>query len=158
LANGLFTVRAIISSRHRSYLFRVESAQTTAARGDWKRITTMSTTLRLPTLARAATLSLALALPALAGFAGAAHADDEYGTGHEALVQQAARSAPSFGTAIGLAIGQPQAQAVARNAGQYVQVRTDASSPTVQQDLLGTGGQQDNLARETFHPGSGTDW
>jgi hypothetical protein len=114
----------------------------------------MLTTLRLT---RAATLSLALALPALAGFAGAAHADDEYGTGHEALVQQAARSAPSFGTAIGLAIGQPQAQAIARNS-QNVPVRSDVSAPSVKQDLLGTGGQQDNIARETFHPGSGTDW
>ena len=117
----------------------------------------MSTTLRIATLARAATLSLALALPAVAGLAGAARADDEYGTGHERLVTQAAQSAPSFGTAIGLAIGQPQAQAVARNAWQNVQVRSDVS-PSVKQDLLGTGGPQDNLAREAFHPGSGTDW
>ncbi|HKW55588.1 MAG TPA: hypothetical protein VJO12_17995 [Stellaceae bacterium] len=112
----------------------------------------MSTTINLATLARAATLSLALALPAVA-----AYADDEYGTGHERLVQQAARSAPSFGTAIGLAIGQPQAQAIARNS-QNVPVRSDVSAPSVKQDLLGTGGEQDNIARETFHPGSGTDW
>lgn len=112
----------------------------------------MSTNLRIATLARAATLSLALALPAVA------HADDEYGTGHERLVTQSAQSAPSFGTAVGLAIGQPQAQAVARNAWQGVQVRSDVSAPTVKQDLLGTGGQQDEVARETFHPGSGTDW
>ena len=114
----------------------------------------MSTTLRLT---RAATLSLALALPALAGFAGAAHADDEYGTGHERLVTQSAQSAPSFGTAVGLALGQPQAQETARNS-QNVPVRTDVSAPSGKQDLLGTGGQQDNIARETFHPGSGTDW
>jgi hypothetical protein len=114
----------------------------------------MSTTLRLT---RAATLSLALALPALAGFAGAAHADDEYGTGHERLVTQSAQSAPSFGTAVGLALGQPQAQAIARNS-QNVPVRSDVSATSVRQDLLGTGGQQDNVARETFHPGSGTDW
>lgn len=25
-------------------------------------------------------------------------------------------------------------------------------------DLVGQGGQQDRLARETHHPGSGTDW
>jgi hypothetical protein len=116
----------------------------------------MSTNRKIATLARAATLSLALALPALAGFAGAAHADDEYGTGHERIVTQSAQSAPSFGTAIGLAAGQPQAQALARNAWQ--DVRSDVSAPTVKQDLLGTGGQQDELARETFHPGSGTDW
>ena len=117
----------------------------------------MSTNLGIATLARAATLSLAIALPALAGFAGAAHADDEYGTGHERLVTQSAQSAPSFGTAIGLATGRPHAQALARNAWPNVQVRSDVS-PSVKLDLLGTGGQQDELARETFHPGSGTDW
>ena len=116
----------------------------------------MSTNLGIATLARAATLSLALALPAVVGFAGAAHADDEYGTRHERLVMQSAQSAPSFGTAIGLATGQPQAQALARNAWQSV--RSDVSAPSIRQDLLGTGGQQDNVARETFHPGSGTDW
>ena len=68
---------------------------------------------------------------------------------------QPAESAPSFGTAIGLATGQPQAQALARNAWQSV--RSDVSPP-VKQDLLGTGGPQDVLARESFHPGSGTDW
>jgi hypothetical protein len=117
----------------------------------------MSTNLGIATLARAATLSLALALPAVAGFAGAAHADDEYGIGHERLVTQSAQSAPSFGAAIGLATGQPQAQAIARNS-QNVPVRSDVSAPSIKQDLLGTGGEQDNLVRETFHPGSGTDW
>jgi hypothetical protein len=120
----------------------------------------MSNNFRLASLTRAATLALALAVPAVAGFAGAAHADDEYGTGHEALVQQAARSAPSVGTAFALATGRAsRTEAVAGNAGSSVPaVRSDASAPTVKQDLLGTGGQQDNLARETFHPGSGTDW
>ena len=117
----------------------------------------MSSKLRLTSLTRAAALSLALVAPAV-GFAGAAHADDEYGTRHEALVQQSARSAPSFGTAIGLATGQPRAQALARNAAQNLPVRSDASAPTAKQDLLGTGGQQDQLAREIYHPGSGTDW
>jgi hypothetical protein len=117
----------------------------------------MSTNLGIAMLARAAILSLAIALPAVVGFAGAAHADDEYGTGHERLVTHSAQSAPTFGTAVGLATGEPQAQALARNAWQSVQVRSDVS-PSVKQDLLGTGGQQDNLARETFDPGSGTDW
>ncbi len=120
----------------------------------------MSNNLRLASLARAATLSLALALPAIAGFAGAAHADDEYGTGHETLVQQSAHSAPSFGRAFALATGQAvQPQAVAGNTGTSGRsVATDAAAPTVKQDLLGTGGQQDNLARQIYHPGSGTDW
>lgn len=115
----------------------------------------MSTNLRLSMLARAAALSLALA-----GFAGAAYADDEYDTGHEALVQQSARSAPSFGTAFALATGHAaRTQAVARNAGHNAPaVASDASTGAVKQDLLGTGGQQDNLAREIYQPGSGTDW
>jgi hypothetical protein len=37
-------------------------------------------------------------------------------------------------------------------------IASDASAATVKQDLLGTGGQQDNLARAIYHPGSGTDW
>ncbi len=115
----------------------------------------MSNSFRVNSLARAAALSLALA-----GFASAAYADDEYGTRHEALVQQAARSAPSFGNAFALATGRAtDSQTVARNAGTTVPaVRSDASDPAVKQDLLGTGGQQDSLAREIYHPGSGTDW
>lgn len=118
----------------------------------------MSNNLRL---ARAAALAMALAIPAASGFATAAFADDEYGvaTEHGALIRQAAQNAPSFGQAYALATGQAQSQAVAGNAGKSGQsVATDASAPTVKQDLLGTGGQQDNLARETYHPGSGTDW
>lgn len=119
----------------------------------------MSKNLRLITLARAATLSLTLAVPAIAGFAGAARADDEYGTRHEALVQQAARSAPSFSRAVALATGSTQPQVVAGNAGTSVpSVASDAAAPAARQDLLGTGGQQDNVAREIYHPGSGTDW
>jgi hypothetical protein len=119
----------------------------------------MSNNLRL---ARAAVLATALAIPAVSGLSTAAFADDEYGvaTGHGALIRQAAQNAPSFGQAYALATGQAaQSQAVAGNAGKSAQpVATDAAAPTVKQDLLGTGGQQDNLARQTYHPGSGTDW
>ena len=120
----------------------------------------MSNNFRLYTLARAATLSLALAVPAVAGFAGIAHADDEYGTSHETLVQKSARSAPSFGDAIAVATGHAtRSSVVARNAGVSAPpVSSDASAPAVRQDLLGTGGQQDDIARQTFHPGTGTDW
>ena len=34
---------------------------------------------------------------------------------------------------------------------------SDVSAGT-KQDLLGTGGKQDDLARETYQPGTGTDW
>jgi hypothetical protein len=120
----------------------------------------MSNNFRLSTLTRAATLSLALAVPALACFAGIAHADDEYGTSHETLVQKSARSAPSFGEAFALATGHAtQSSVVARNAGTGApSISSDASAPPMRQDLLGTGGQQDDIARQTFHPGTGTDW
>ena len=113
-------------------------------------------------LARAAALAMALAIPAVSGLATSAFADDEYGVGteHGALIRQSAQNAPSFGTAFALATGRAtQAQSVAGNAGtSSPAIRSDASAPTVKQDLLGTGGQQDNLAREIYHPGSGTDW
>jgi len=119
----------------------------------------MSNNIRL---ARAAALAMALAIPAVSGLATVAYADDEYSvaTEHGALVRQAAQNAPSFGTAFALATGRAaQSQAVAGNAGNSVPaVASDASPATVKQDLLGTGGQQDNLAREIYHPGSGTDW
>ena len=110
---------------------------------------------RLPSLARVATLSLALAVPAM-GLTGSAFADDGYGTGHEQLVQQSAQSAPSFADAFALATGHAQRQAIAKNAA--APVASDAVVPMIKHDLLGTGGQQDNLAREIYHPGSGTDW
>jgi len=113
-------------------------------------------------LARAAVLAMALAIPAVSGLATAAYADDEYGvaTEHGAIIRQAAQNAPSFGRAFALATGRAtQPQAVAGNAGTSVPpVASDAPAATVKQDLLGTGGQQDNLARDIYHPGSGTDW
>jgi hypothetical protein len=118
----------------------------------------MYTLSRLPSLARVATLSLALAIPAM-GLAGAAYADDEYGTGHERLVQQSARSAPSVPDAFALATGQAQRQAIAKNSGtSQAPVASDAVAPTIKHDLVGSGGRQDSLAREIYHPGSGTDW
>lgn len=115
----------------------------------------MFTLSRLPSFARVATLSLALAVPAI-GLSGAAYADDEYGTGHERLVTQSAQSAPSFADAFALATGQAQRQAIAKNAA--APVASDVAAPMIKQDLVGTGGQQDSLARDIYHPGSGTDW
>src|SRR5260370_39573207 len=118
------------------------------ARPNFEMTTTRQNPFRRAPLARAATLPLVLAVPAIAGFAGAAHADDEYGTGHETLVQQSAHSAPSFGRAFALATGQAvQPQAVAGNTGTSGRSgATDAAAPPVEQDLLGTGRPQDNLA------------
>jgi hypothetical protein len=118
----------------------------------------MFTLSRLPSFARIATLSLALAAPAV-GLAGSAYADDEYGTGHERVVQQSAQSAPSFADAFALATGQVQRQALAKNSGtSQPPVASDAVAPMVKHDVLGAGGQQDSMARDIYHPGSGTDW
>ena len=82
--------------------------------------------------ARSAALALLLAA---AGFAGTAYADDEYGTSHEMVIRQAAASPASL--RIGIA--------------STVPVASDRS------DVVGDGGRQDALARQIYHPGSGTD-
>ena len=120
----------------------------------------MSNNFRLTTLARAAALSMALAIPAVSGLATAAHADDMYGVGtqHGALIRQSAETAPSFGTAVGLALGKkaPQQQAFA---GQTAApVVSDAGATSTKRDLVGDGGHQDDVAREIYNPGTGTDW
>jgi hypothetical protein len=122
---------------------------------------------RLASLARVATLALALA-----PLAGVAHADDEYNTGHAAVIAQATLSqhtAPlsasqtaslnnafkvgqndAFGGATGsqlapVALGSPS--------------RVASLSRTIgQTDLVGAGGAQDALAVQIYHPGSGTDF
>ncbi|HEX6842149.1 MAG TPA: hypothetical protein VF113_11490 [Stellaceae bacterium] len=115
----------------------------------------MFTLSRLPSFARVATLSVALAVPAM-GLTGAAYADDEYGTNRSPTILQSAQSAPSFADAFALATGQTQRQAIAKNAA--APVASDVTVPTIEQDLVGAGGQQDSVARDIYHPGSGTDW
>jgi hypothetical protein len=127
----------------------------------------MSSTLRLTNLARVAALSMAFALP----LAGAAYADDEYGTGHETVIRQAAASSPS--TALSVAqvkaldetfkVGQNDAFGASRSS----QLAPSAESYTGKvasttlagkRDVVGAGGAQDALATQIFHPGSGTGW
>jgi hypothetical protein len=113
----------------------------------------MSTNLRF---ARVAAIAAALLIPAVSGLSTAAFADDEYGvaTRHGDLIRQSAESAPSFSDAARLALGQkPTVTAAAKGAA----TASDVSAGT-KQDLLGTGGKQDDLARETYQPGTGTDW
>ncbi len=115
--------------------------------------------------------TLTRALPimlAIGGFGSGAYADDEYGTGHASLVQQSAASSS----------GAPLTVAQAKSAAQQFSYRdiydipptpSWASSPGRPQyatsagmpparDLVGDGGDQDNIARAIHHPGSGTDW
>jgi hypothetical protein len=125
-------------------------------------------TTRLSSLARIATLSLALAAP----FAGAAFADDEYGTGHAAVIAQAASSqhaAPLSADQVAtlndaFKVGQNDAFGGARSS-QLAPVALGSPSRLASMgrsigstDLVGSGGAQDKLAVEIYHPGSGTDF
>lgn len=123
---------------------------------------------RLSTLARAATLSLALALP----FVSVAYADDEYGTGHAAVIQQAAASQPSAPLTAAqvnalndaFKVGQNDAFGGARSSqlapvSQSYNSRLASTSATIgDRDVVGAGGAQDQLANQIYHPGTGTDW
>jgi hypothetical protein len=126
-------------------------------------------TTRFSSLARIATLSLALTAP----FAGAALADDEYGTGHDAVIMQAAASqpvAPLSASQVAqlndaFKVGQNDAFGAATSSQlapvvQGSDARVASMSRTIggQADLVGAGGAQDKLAAEIYHPGSGTDW
>jgi len=129
----------------------------------------MLTTSRLTALARVATLSMALAVP----LATAAYADDEYGTGHAAVIAQAAASqpAPALGAVEAATlndvfkVGQNDAFGAARSsqlapAPQGSLSRLASMSRTIsgKVDVVGAGGAQDELATAIYHPGSGTDW
>jgi hypothetical protein len=123
---------------------------------------------RFTTLARAATLSLALAFP----IATVAYADDEYGTGHEAVIQQAAASTPSAALTVAqrdalndaFKVGQNDAFGGSRSSqlapvsqsynGRLASMSATAGNP----DLVGAGGAQDQIANQIYHPGTGTDW
>ena len=125
-------------------------------------------TSRFASFARIATLALALA-----PIAGVAYADDEYGTGHAAVIAQAASSQPTAPlTAAQVAqlndvfkVGQNDAFGGARSSQlapvpQSTPSRLASMSRTIdgKVDVVGAGGAQDALAVEIYHPGSGTDW
>ena len=123
---------------------------------------------RFNSFARAATLSLALAFP----IATIAYADDEYGTGHEAVIQQAAASQPGAPLTVAqrdtlndaFKVGQNDAFGGSRSSqlapvSQSYNGRLASTSATVgNRDLVGSGGVQDQIANQIYHPGSGTDW
>jgi hypothetical protein len=122
---------------------------------------------RFSSLARIATLSLALTAPV----AGVAFADDEYGTGHDAVIAQAAMSqpvAPLSASQVAqlndvFKVGQNDAFGAARSSVLAPTPASDARIASMSRsigeiDLVGAGGAQDKLAVEIYHPGSGTDW
>lgn len=110
---------------------------------------------RLATLGRAAAISMALIIPAVAGLSTAARADDEYGTNRGPSVLQ---SAQSVGIANPAETPLAMTTAQARVAASPVATAAPRLPIAGMEDLVGQGGRQDQLARETHHPGSGTDW
>jgi hypothetical protein len=127
------------------------------------RISIMFATLRFASLGWVATLALALAP--------VAHADDEYGTGHNAVIAQAAssQSAPSLSARQveqlndAFKVGQNDAFGGARSSQlapvpQGSDSRLASTSRTIsgKADVVGAGGAQDALANEIYQPGSGT--
>ncbi len=103
----------------------------------------MLTASHIMGLARLASFSIALAIPV----ATTAYADDEYGTGHETVIREAAASPAARAAVLALA--------AERNASSLASI---AAMIDRQKDVVGASGAQDALAVEIYHPGSGTDW
>lgn len=119
----------------------------------------MTMTTNITSFARAAVLAMALAIPA-AGFATSAFADDEYGTNRTPSINQSARSVFASNPAdTPLARATAAAKAASSSyAANPSNVASDASKAGGVLDLNGQGGPQDQLGREIYTPGSGTDW
>jgi hypothetical protein len=116
-------------------------------------------TTNISTLARAAALSLALAVPAAAGFATSAFADDEYGSNRSPSILSSAQSvfaANPADTPLARATAAAKAASSAY-AANLSNVVSDGKVGGVL-DLNGQGGPQDQLGRQIYAPGSGTDW
>jgi len=116
----------------------------------------MTPLLAIGRTGRAAALALILAAPAVST---AAYAFDPFG-GDESLVLNSARSgrySNPAGTPLSMATVQAKLRAspLASNAAG---IGADAPIARGLGDLVGQGGQQDELAREIYHPGTGTDW
>jgi hypothetical protein len=116
-------------------------------------------TTNISNLARAAALSMALALPVVVGVATSAFADDEYGTNRSPIILESAQSAFAANPAdTPLARATAAAKAASSTyAANRSHVASDVKVDGVL-DLNGQGGPQDQLGREIYTPGSGTDW
>ncbi|HKW52583.1 MAG TPA: hypothetical protein VJO12_02745 [Stellaceae bacterium] len=130
------------------------------------------------------TRAAALALMLAPGLGTVAYADDEYGTGHEAVIRTAAGSVmlPMVAAPAPIAteqfaagerdnFGAPRRERVIHRSAAYgavplvvgvAQAKTDGGYAVDgaygQRDLVGAGGGQDELARSIYQPGSGTDF
>lgn len=115
-------------------------------------MTTLSTIGRV---GRATMMTLILATPALTT---AAYAFDPFG-GDESVVTRSAQSG-RYNNPAEAPLAKATADAKARTSAMAANRlgASDASRIGGPVDLLGMGGQQDELAREIYHPGTGTDW
>jgi hypothetical protein len=114
------------------------------------------TKLSMGRVGRAVIMTLILATPVLTN---AAYAFDPFG-GDESVVTRSAQSA-RYGNPGDTPLAKATADAKARAsamAANPLGIASDASRMGGRVDLLGMGGQQDDLAREIHHPGTGTDW
>jgi len=108
----------------------------------------------LERVGRVAVLTVVLATPVLAN---AAYAFDPFG-GDETLVLKSAQSGRYNNpgdTPLARATAAAQARKTAASPSATASDAPFAAGPV---DLLGSGGHQDELAREIYHPGTGTDW
>jgi hypothetical protein len=99
-------------------------------------------------------LTVALATPVLAN---TAYAFDPFG-GDETVVLKSAQSG-RYGNPADTPLARATAAAQARTmAANPSATASDAPFSAGPVDLLGQGGHQDAVAREIYHPGTGTDW
>jgi hypothetical protein len=116
----------------------------------------MTTLLTIGRLGRAAALTLILVAPTLTT---AAYAFDPFG-GDESLVLKSAQSG-RYNNPADTPLARATAEAKARSSVMAANQSSSASDASMGRglgDLVGQGGQQDELAREIYRPGTGTDF
>jgi len=120
----------------------------------------MSNNFRFARLARAAAISMGVVIPAVAGLAASAFAYDAFG-GDPAVIEQSAQSA-RYANPNDTPLARATAAAKAASSAYAANPSNVASDASAGRggalDLNGQGGAQDQLDREIYHPGTGTDW
>src|SRR5260221_5621406 len=121
----------------------------------WQRRIRMTTLSTIGRVGRAAMMTLILATPALTT---AAYAFDPFG-GDESVVTSSAQSG-RYNNPAEIPLAKATADAKARTSAMAAKRLgvSDASTIGRPRDRVGMDGQQDELAREIYHPGTGNDW
>lgn len=111
----------------------------------------MSTNLRIVSLARTAAVAMALAIPAVTGFVTSARAEDG---GAEFSMPLSSAASARFANPAETPLARATVQA--RVSSSRVAAASNAPIVGATLDLNGEGGAQDRLAREIYHPGTGS--